>query len=137
MQIAVAVIIRDASDRVLLLKRGIRARTQHGKWENAGGAVEPGESGEQAAIREVKEELGVHVQLEGVALDYVPDTKNTEVVWRTVVFYGTVTGNPRVMEPGVCDEVRWFNRAELRGLELTTYAREDFERLGWIISKKV
>jgi 8-oxo-dGTP diphosphatase len=36
-------------------------------WELPGGAAQPGESGEQAVVREIAEETGVRVRVEGVA----------------------------------------------------------------------
>ncbi|MCJ2183050.1 (deoxy)nucleoside triphosphate pyrophosphohydrolase [Novosphingobium sp. 1949] len=53
--------------RILLQKRP--AHTMHGGlWEFPGGKVDPGESAEQAAVREMEEELGVVLKPE----DLVP-----------------------------------------------------------------
>ena len=49
----------DDRGRVLLQKRG-----DSGKWGFLGGAIELGETPEEAAIREVKEETGLDVQVE-------------------------------------------------------------------------
>jgi mutator protein MutT len=49
----------DDRGRVLLQKRG-----DSGKWGFPGGAIELGETPEEAAIREVKEETGLDVQVE-------------------------------------------------------------------------
>ena len=38
-------------------------------WEFAGGKVEPGESGEQALVRECREELGVELRVLGAFMD--------------------------------------------------------------------
>jgi len=53
-------VILDEKGRVLLLHRETSKRVQ---WETPGGKVEPGESEKQAAVREVKEELGVDVKI--------------------------------------------------------------------------
>jgi len=50
--------------RVLLIQRGRGALT--GKWAVPGGKVHLGETLEEAAIREVKEETGLDVRLGGV-----------------------------------------------------------------------
>ncbi|MGC5325390.1 NUDIX domain-containing protein [Brevibacillus sp. SYSU BS000544] len=50
-------IIRDAEGRVLLQKR-----SDDGKWGFPGGALEPGETIEQAMLREVWEETGLTLQ---------------------------------------------------------------------------
>jgi ADP-ribose pyrophosphatase YjhB (NUDIX family) len=48
-----------ADDRILLLKRG--QEPYRGYWAWPGGFVEPGESLERAAVREISEEVGISV----------------------------------------------------------------------------
>lgn len=69
--VAAAVIL--SSDRVLSAQRGHGDLA--GGWEFPGGKVEPGETAEQACVREIQEELGVRVcGLEPfVALEYDND----------------------------------------------------------------
>ena len=66
----VAGVIRDAHDRVLLAKR-TEDRDLAGLWEFPGGKVEPGESPEDALVRELREELGIQASV-GEALIRVP-----------------------------------------------------------------
>jgi 8-oxo-dGTP pyrophosphatase MutT (NUDIX family) len=62
------VLIRDEDDRVLLCQL-----TYKQDWDLPGGVVEVGESPELAAIREVKEELGLDVSSNGLLLtDWLP-----------------------------------------------------------------
>ncbi|WGT46607.1 NUDIX hydrolase [Tessaracoccus lacteus] len=51
-----AVVLRDKAGRVLLVRK-------HGTtmWMNPGGKPEPGESAEDCAVREVREELGLEL----------------------------------------------------------------------------
>lgn len=56
--VAVAVIIDDG--KVLISKRATEAH-QGGLWEFPGGKVEAGENCEQALVREIREELGIHL----------------------------------------------------------------------------
>ncbi len=64
-----AIIFRD--DEVLLIQRGTEPSA--GKWSVPGGLVELGESLQEAVVREVKEEVGLEVQVRDlvVALDRV------------------------------------------------------------------
>jgi len=62
---AVAVFIEDDDGRVLFIRRG--REPARGKLALAGGFTDPGETGEQATRREIREELG----LELAAIEYV------------------------------------------------------------------
>ena len=66
----VAAVITDARGRILLARR-TDGRDLAGLWEFPGGKCEPGESPEQALVRELQEELGITVQV-GDALINVP-----------------------------------------------------------------
>lgn len=54
-----AVALIDADGRVLLAQRP-EGKAMAGLWEFPGGKVEPGETPEQALIRELEEELGIN-----------------------------------------------------------------------------
>lgn len=51
-------------DEVLLIRRGAPPRM--GEWSLPGGRIEPGESTEAAALRELREETGVSAELIGL-----------------------------------------------------------------------
>ncbi len=59
-QPVVAAIIFEG-DSVLCAMRG--DKFYHGFWEFPGGKVDPGEDNETALVREISEELGVHIQV--------------------------------------------------------------------------
>jgi 8-oxo-dGTP pyrophosphatase MutT (NUDIX family) len=66
---AVAVVlVPDADGRAafLLTRRAAGLRAHAGQWALPGGRVDPGESVEQAASRELSEELGLHLEAESV-----------------------------------------------------------------------
>ena len=51
--------IRNENGEVLLQKRG-----DSGRWGFPGGAIEPGETVQEAAVREIREETGLNVRVE-------------------------------------------------------------------------
>jgi len=58
--LVVAAALIDADSRVLLARRPT-GKAMAGQWEFPGGKIEPGETPEQALIRELREELGIDV----------------------------------------------------------------------------
>jgi 8-oxo-dGTP pyrophosphatase MutT (NUDIX family) len=98
---AVAVVVVEA-DRAgqaafLLTKRTPRLRAHGGQWALPGGRVDPGETVEQTALRELHEELGVLASTDDIlgTLDDYPTRSGymiaPVVVWAPGV---TVTPNP-------------------------------------------
>jgi isopentenyldiphosphate isomerase len=56
---AVHILVRNSEGRLFLQKRARNKDIQPGKWDTSvGGHVQPGESTPQAALREIREELG-------------------------------------------------------------------------------
>jgi 8-oxo-dGTP diphosphatase len=63
----IAAVIRERKDgRYLLLRRSPKKDFGAGAWECPTGRVDQGEGFEQAAHREVMEELGVEMQIDGI-----------------------------------------------------------------------
>lgn len=60
----VAALVVGGGDRVFLARRS-EAAGHGGLWELPGGKVEPGERAEEAIVREIREELGVGLLVEG------------------------------------------------------------------------
>lgn len=75
-------------DGVLLLRRGFEPG--RGRWSMPGGFVDLGESVEQAAIRETKEEIGVEIAISGLVGVYSRDSDRIVVV----VYAARAEGTP-------------------------------------------
>ena len=114
MQLVVGAVIVDslAQPRRVLAARRAQSNALRGRWEFPGGKVEPGESAEEALIREVQEELDVTLML---GEELMP-TGNTWLLTSDIVglrlFWAEIfVGTPA---PGVDhDEVRWLDAADL------------------------
>jgi len=60
----VGAVVHDAAGRLLLIQRGHDPHA--GRWTLPGGRVEPGETREQAVVREIREEAGLDVRVGAV-----------------------------------------------------------------------
>jgi 8-oxo-dGTP diphosphatase len=60
-------VVRDDRGRLLLVQRG--NHPNRGSWSLPGGRVEPGETPEQAAAREVLEETGLRIRVGPLLLE--------------------------------------------------------------------
>jgi mutator protein MutT len=109
--VAVGAMILNDKGEVLLCKRSQRAYNERGCWEVPGGAVEFGEKLEDAIRREIREELGVEIELieQFPAADHIiPGDKQH---WVPTTFLAKLMpGNtPKIMEPIKCDALDWFS----------------------------
>lgn len=108
--VGVGVVLVDRQGRVFMAQRGPKAKNERGLWEFPGGAVEFGESLEQALAREMKEEYGIDIEV-GDLLDVVdhilPDERQH---WVSPTFMGKiVAGEPCIKEPEKCSAISWFS----------------------------
>ena len=89
----VAAAITDPRGRVLLARRAV-GRDLAGLWEFPGGKVEPGETPEQALVRELREELGIEVR-PGAPLIAVPQAYPTKRLRLDVRLVSAWNGVPK------------------------------------------
>jgi len=99
-----AAIIRDG--RVLAARRTAPASAA-GRWEFPGGKVEAGESDAASLVREIDEELGVEIAVDGWLAGEQPVG---EVYLLRVALATLVRGEPTPTEH---DRVRWLGADEL------------------------
>lgn len=109
----VAVLVRD--DRVLVIRRGPEAALSD-YWAPLSGRIEPGESQQDAVVREVREEVGLRVV--PLAKVWECDTDDGKYVlhWWTaeIASSGMLT-----LHPGEVAEARWVTAEEYLQLEPT------------------
>jgi 8-oxo-dGTP diphosphatase len=127
--VAVGVIIRQ-DDRIVLTRRG--KEPSKGLWTFPGGAIELGETLQEAARREALEETGLDVEIGDVAtvLDNVVRDDAGWVQYHYVIvdYFGRPVGG--VLQPGTdVSEARWFRLVDLDAVEMTEKAAVIARRL--------
>ena len=103
--IAAAVIVHDG--KLLLVRRRVSEGTL--SWQFPAGAIEPGESPEQAAVRETQEETGLVVTATKNLGDRIHPTTGRTMIY---VACDILTGNPTIVDDELI-ELAWANRNEL------------------------
>lgn len=94
-------------------------------WEFPGGKVEKGEDKEGALKREIKEELGIEIQTDGLAHtleDEIPSMKITVYLYRCSI----LRGEAQRLE---CQDLKWAAIEEIRELNI---APADKKILAWL-----
>ncbi len=113
--VGASVLVQREDGHVLLIER----LRDPGKmlWAFPGGKVECGETVEEGAMREVKEETNINVNLKGLLGPY--DIISEEYHYVTICFLGKPT-NMDIDSSSEVGGADWFSPEELRETELTS-----------------
>lgn len=117
--LVVAVALIDRHGRILLQRR--RLGGEHGGlWEFPGGKVEPGETPQSAAVREIEEELGVRLDPAALMpISFASDSQPPVPPRRCyVILLYTCRAWIGEAECRQGEEIRWYRSGELAGLAM-------------------
>lgn len=112
--VGVGVIITNTQGQILVGKRN----SQHAPyWSIFGGHVDPGETFEDCAIREIKEEIGINIEqpivfgISNNLLTYRQEGKHTVSVCMHAEYQGNI--EPKIMEADKCASLMWVSPSDL------------------------
>ncbi|MGD9873765.1 MAG: NUDIX domain-containing protein [Kiritimatiellia bacterium] len=126
----VHVIVRNSMGNIFLQRRNIHRDVQPGKWDTSvGGHMQPGEKPEDAARREMREELGVTTNNVRPAYRYIWRSEiETELVHTFVAEHE----GPFILQTEEIDDGRFWTKGEITGAIgsgiLTPNFEAEFER---------
>jgi len=121
-----ALLVRDGANRILLGQRN--KDPQRGFWVIPGGKIHAFESIAEAAARELQEETGLKVEVEGQFKVY--EIVNPPNEHRIIIYSWARTqgGSPKASDD--LSQVRFFEAQELYRLELSPLVRRVLEDAG-------
>ena len=106
-------------DRVLLIRRNKAPRRGH--WSLPGGAQKLGETVAQAARREVKEEVGLEIELGEIVatVDLIERDQDHRIRYHyTLIDFVAEAASPALRAGSDAAEARWFEVAQIETLGL-------------------
>ena len=119
----VAALIWDGNKFMICQRPAHKARAL--LWEFVGGKVEPGETKEQALIRECQEELDITLSVGDIFMDVVHEYPDITV--HLTVFNATIAeGIPQKIEH---NDIRWITLAEIPNCEFCPADEEILEKI--------
>jgi ADP-ribose pyrophosphatase YjhB (NUDIX family) len=126
---AAVAIVFTFEDKVLFTVRNVDP--DKGKWDLPGGFIDPNETAEEAACREIKEELGIEISTS--ELKYITTSPNNylykNVPYRTMDIFYECPLKSDVISINAEDEIQeliWVKRSEI-----------DLNQIGFVSIRKV
>ena len=120
---SVTILCFDGEDRLVLVRH-----SEDGRWTIPGGAVEPHEVPSDAAVREMWEETGLHVELLSIlgaygGPEFQTTYRNGDVVsFLMTVFLARAKGGALRPDEQEILEVGAFTQQEIRALDMAPWA---------------
>jgi 8-oxo-dGTP diphosphatase len=131
-RVAVGAVVID-KNRILLVKRD--KEPAKGRWAIPGGSVEVGETLQEAAEREIKEEtgLGIHAGDPVYAFDYIERDRKGNVLFHYVIIDLTaelIGGKVRASDDA--SDAGWFTPEQIQDLKISERTRTFLEMIEFI-----
>ncbi|WP_413498447.1 nucleoside triphosphatase NudI [Buttiauxella gaviniae] len=132
--------IIENNGEVLLCKMADDRGVFPGQWALSGGGMEPGEQMEEALLREIREELGVELQITTIKpWTFADDVRvktyadgSKEEIYMIYLLFDCVSANRHVTFNEEFQEIAWVKHSELGNYDLNEATRATFSKKGWL-----
>jgi mutator protein MutT len=129
-EVSAALIFRNG--KLLITQR--RADTHlGGLWEFPGGKREPDETFEQCLVRELREELGIEVEVGGL-FEEISHAYAEKTVRLKFFVCKLISGRPKTLD---CAAFKWVDKTELAGFEFPAADARLLEKLRGLLEFKL
>jgi len=109
--IIISAVLISRNDKYLLVQEN---KPDDIGWTIPAGRVRNGESPEEGAVREAKEETGLNIKVNNLLKTFKFKKKDAEIK----VYKGTITGGFLKLNEKECMGLGWFSWSEIKHLEL-------------------
>ena len=125
-KVAVGAVIMNDDNDVLIGKRGPNTSDDNGLWDFFGGKVELGESCENAIKREIKQELGIEVDV--LKLINLVENITDDAHWLNLCYLCEIKdGELQIMEKDKFSQIMWISPNDIVEEGLTKAAKQNLE----------
>jgi len=114
-------------NKVLLMKRK-NVTTFNNVWSTPGGKIDDGETAEKAVVRELKEELGIKVQIVRKLGDYLDKHEDKIIGCYSGYLVEIISGVPQIIEDDKAENLTYFDLNNLPD-NLAPYSKFYLERI--------
>lgn len=126
--VRVAVFALVEQDGKVLLTKRANTGYKDGWYTLPSGHLEDGETVQETAVRELREETGLEARVEDVEVAHVCHNKEDLEYFNFYVVVKKWSGTPTNTEPKSCSEVAWYQKRDLPS-NLIAYVRDALERI--------
>lgn len=115
-RVYVSILVQNADGEVLLVKRSSDSKFAPGQWEFINGSIDPGETAEQTAVRELIEEAGIGIDQSMLTPGKIYETTDADGRWVVLPFKVTVQDADVTISPEHTD-YQWLSVGDISSID--------------------